>query len=307
MALNDLVTMPTASRMCRMSALWRMSAGVVLLVVLQMQRTLAMTLSRDNHDIYWNISNPIFDRSNTDHVIDIQIGDKVNIICPFWNQTDPASYPEYHSLYMVTREQYTSCRLNQHNSREHRWIFGCTQPTEHHVYSFLITPFSPHPWGFEFQPGTDYYIISPSSGFQEGLEDTEGGLCRSMNMKMVFRVGCIDCEEEETSLTTRHPNLIPEAGTFDDSTSAETNVIPEGVDYRLPVYETISDNQVGSGDAAGGSSSTKRETTHGYIINVIKAQRLVSDANGGVRRRWVGVLHALLPLFHALLVLRFLS
>ena len=42
-------------------------------------RCQGMALSRDAYDIYWNISNPIFDRSNTDHVIDIKVNVKIEM------------------------------------------------------------------------------------------------------------------------------------------------------------------------------------------------------------------------------------
>lgn len=153
---------------------------------------------RFTHNIEWNISNPMFDRSNTDHVIDVEVGDKLNILCPVWNTSDPSAYPEYHSLYMVTRDQYTSCRLNVDSPKTYRWIFGCSAPKRRNVFSLFVTPFSPHPFGFEFQPGQDYYVISPSSGFATGMKDVQGGLCQSMNMKMVIRVAGRSSEPKES-------------------------------------------------------------------------------------------------------------
>ena len=89
---------------------------------------------------------------------------------------------------MVTRDQYTSCRLDLDAPTSYRWLFGCSAPKRRNIFSIFVTPFSPHPFGLEFQPGQDYYFISPSSGFSTGMKDSEGGLCRSMNMKMVLRV-----------------------------------------------------------------------------------------------------------------------
>ena len=124
-----------------------------------------------------------------------QLGDKLNILCPVWNTSDARAYPEYHSLYMVTRDQYTSCHLDDSaagapgaETSGFRWIFGCSAPERRNVFSLFVSPFSPLPGGFEFLPGRDYYVISPSSGFASGLKDRKGGLCRSMNMKMVIRV-----------------------------------------------------------------------------------------------------------------------
>ncbi|EPB73925.1 Ephrin [Ancylostoma ceylanicum] len=47
-------------------------------------------------DIYWNSTNPIFDVSNTDHVMPVNIGDRVSLLCP-----RPGEDYEYSNIYAI--------------------------------------------------------------------------------------------------------------------------------------------------------------------------------------------------------------
>ena len=54
-------------------------------------------------DIYWNSSNPIFRIDNTDHIIDVNQYDQVNIVCPFYEKM-PSAKIESYVVYNVSKE-----------------------------------------------------------------------------------------------------------------------------------------------------------------------------------------------------------
>ncbi|KAI1726539.1 ephrin domain-containing protein [Ditylenchus destructor] len=131
-------------------------------------------------DIYWNSSNPMFDISNTDHVKQVRLLDRVTILCP---QPVPEKPYEYSKLYVVTREGYDKCEL-----RDEKQLGVCTTPERQSSISVVFRDFSPLPSAFEFQAGESYYVITTSDGTFEGLNTTSGGLCLLKNMKMKFDV-----------------------------------------------------------------------------------------------------------------------
>jgi ephrin-B len=143
--------------------------------------------ARKVHYIHWNRANPMFRLDNTDHIVDVNVGnqpweyDQVNIICPV--SKPGVRYPESHVIYSVSREEFDSCRIT---NPKPKIVAICNQP--HRLMYFTITfrSFTPTPGGLEFHPGQDYYFISTST--PEDLHRRVGGGCASHNMKMIFKV-----------------------------------------------------------------------------------------------------------------------
>jgi len=146
-------------------------------------------------DIYWNSSNPIFRVDNHDHIIDVNQGrssnnyfneyDQVNILCPLYNKrtTPNIEDTERFVIYHVNREEYEMCRV----MTAHPKVIGiCSKPYMMSFYTISFRSFSPTPGGLEFQPGKDYYFMTTSS--KEDLHLRSGGMCRTHNMKVVFKV-----------------------------------------------------------------------------------------------------------------------
>uniref|UniRef100_A0A3Q3WY68 Ephrin RBD domain-containing protein n=1 Tax=Mola mola TaxID=94237 RepID=A0A3Q3WY68_MOLML len=104
--------------------------------------------------VLWSSSNPKFN-AGQGLVLYPQIGDKMDIVCP---RSDASS---------GTREEFYRVYL----------------------FTFKFQEFSPNLWGLEFLKGRDYYITSTSTGFLQGLDNTDGGVCRTTSMKLVLRVG----------------------------------------------------------------------------------------------------------------------
>ena len=139
------------------------------------------------HYIHWNRANPLFRLDNTDHMIDVNVGnqpweyDQVNLICPM---SKPGRlYPESHVIYSVSREEYDSCRIT---NPKPKIVAVCSQPHQLLYFTITFRSFTPTPGGLEFYPGQDYYFISTSS--REDLHRRVGGGCATHNMKMIFRV-----------------------------------------------------------------------------------------------------------------------
>jgi len=148
--------------------------------------------SQELPDLYWNSTNPIFQISNTDHIIDVNsrpgLGphqyDRINIICPQYPTYTQLQSMERHIIYNVNKEEYDSCTITNNKPRI---IAYCKDPYESKIFTVSFRSFSPIPNSFEFHPGKSYYFISTSS--KNNLKSKRGGYCLKNNMKVVFNVG----------------------------------------------------------------------------------------------------------------------
>lgn len=141
-------------------------------------------------DLYWNSSNPMFEISNTDHVIDVnthKVGhayDQINIFCPFYSAMERRKGgKEQHVIYSVSKEEYTDCRVKDSNPRT---IAICDNPKKQRMYTISFRSFSPLPNMPEYLPGKDYFFISTAT--PEDLHNRDGGYCTHYNMKVTFKV-----------------------------------------------------------------------------------------------------------------------
>ena len=193
---------------------------IIALLCLAMSNLASFAESKKTHYIHWNKANPMFRLDNTDHVMDVNVGnlpweyDQVNIICPM--SKAGSRYPERHVVYSVSREEYESCRITNPKPRV---VAVCSQPHQLLYFTITFRSFTPTPGGLEFHPGQDYYFISTSS--REDLHRRVGGGCATHNMKMIFRVAdntfdpqsnLIEFEEDfeveitpKTTTTTKKP------------------------------------------------------------------------------------------------------
>ncbi|XP_035485184.1 ephrin-B2a-like isoform X2 [Scophthalmus maximus] len=113
-----------------------------------------------------------------------QIGDKMDIVCP--RADAPAGgKEEFFKVYLVSRSQIESCKIDKTDTP----LLNCDKPYRDVKFTFKFQEFSPNLWGLEFLKGRDYYITSTSTGALHGLDNTNGGVCRTKSMKLVLRVG----------------------------------------------------------------------------------------------------------------------
>ncbi len=64
---------------------------------------------------------------------------------------------EYHTIYMVSKQEYDECKLNDIESKNP--ILKCDRPFENLKYTLYISRYSPVPDAIEFIPGKNYYFI----------------------------------------------------------------------------------------------------------------------------------------------------
>ena len=147
------------------------------------------------HMVYWNSSNPIFRIDNTRHIVDVNFGNQLNIICP-------QNSLEQHVIYSVSEEEFRSCRVT--NPRP-KIVAVCNKPEEFEYITITFRKFSPIPGGLEFRPGQNYYLISTST--RRDLHRRVGGFCSSHNMKMILKVAEMETEARDAVMpsTTRRP------------------------------------------------------------------------------------------------------
>ncbi|XP_048338718.1 ephrin-B1 [Sphaerodactylus townsendi] len=132
-------------------------------------------------------------------VIYPEIGDKLDIICP---KAEPSRPYEYYKLYLVKRDQADSCSTVM----DPNVLVTCNKPELDIRFTIKFQEFSPNYMGLEFKKHQDYFITSTSNGSLEGLENREGGVCRTQSMKIVMKVGQDPNAVMPEQLTTSRPS-----------------------------------------------------------------------------------------------------
>lgn len=113
-----------------------------------------------------------------DYTVQVAINDYLDIYCPHYEGSVPASRVETFTLFMVDQEGYRGCYETPGAFK--RW--ECNRPWAPFGpirFSEKIQRFTPFPLGFEFQPGETYYYFcesprgmgcsQPGSGCLRGL------------------------------------------------------------------------------------------------------------------------------------------
>ncbi|XP_072300395.1 ephrin-B2a isoform X1 [Eucyclogobius newberryi] len=157
---------------------WRYYLGV-LFIAFKLDLSRALILE----SIYWNTTNTKF-IPGQGVVLYPQIGDKLDIVCPRVEGGVGESV-EYYKVYMVPRDQLESCTITKADTP----LLNCVKPDQDVKFTLKFQEFSPNLWGLEFFRGKDYYIISTSNGTMEGIDNQDGGVCKTKSMKIVMKVG----------------------------------------------------------------------------------------------------------------------
>ncbi|XP_029282433.1 ephrin-B2a-like [Cottoperca gobio] len=208
--------------------------AVILLAIISSCR--AVTLE----SIHWSSSNAKFSPGQG-LVLYPQIGDKMDIVCP---RADASSVgnEEFYRVYLVSRSQMESCTIHKTDTP----LLNCDKPHQDVKFTFKFQEFSPNLWGLEFLKGKDYYITSTSAGSLQGLDNTNGGVCKTKSMKLVLRVGQSASDPPSTlqESPTRFPPKRPKSKS--KNPSAKENDIKN---------KTDSDSEAGQTNPGGGGGS----------------------------------------------------
>lgn len=187
---------PAPRKMARPGQRW-LGKWLVAMVVLALCR-LATPLAKNLEPVSWSSLNPKF-LSGKGLVIYPKIGDKLDIICP---RAEAGRPYEYYKLYLVRPEQAAACST----VLDPNVLVTCNRPEQEIRFTIKFQEFSPNYMGLEFKKHHDYYITSTSNGSLEGLENREGGVCRTRTMKIVMKVGQDPNAVTPEQLTTSRPS-----------------------------------------------------------------------------------------------------
>ncbi|XP_060754444.1 ephrin-B2b [Neoarius graeffei] len=191
-----------------MNPMWK-TLLALFLIVCRLKLSMSMLLE----SIYWNTSNTKF-VPGKGITLYPQIGDKMDIVCPRLMPGQSAStHIEYFRVYLVTKEQLERCRVAKGNVT----LLNCDKPDQDVKFTFKFQEFSPNLWGLEFLKGKDYYVISTSNSTFEGLDNLEGGVCKTKSMKLVLRVGQSPSDAVSAKELPKHSDNDPQ------STSSKVN------------------------------------------------------------------------------------
>ncbi|CAL1603705.1 unnamed protein product [Knipowitschia caucasica] len=155
--------------------------------------------------LHWSSSNTKFVRG-LGLTLYPQIGDKMDIVCP---RSEPGEQEEFYRVYLVSRRQMEKCIIEKNDTP----LLNCDKPHKDVKFTFKFQEFSPNLWGLEFLKGKDYYITSTSTGSLQGLDNINGGVCRTQSMKLVLRVGQNSSDSLSTlqESPTRFPPTQPKS------------------------------------------------------------------------------------------------
>uniref|UniRef100_A0A9L0T922 EPH-related receptor tyrosine kinase ligand 7 n=1 Tax=Equus caballus TaxID=9796 RepID=A0A9L0T922_HORSE len=146
----------------------------------------------DRYAVYWNSSNPRFQRG--DYHIDVCINDYLDVFCPHYEDSVPEDKTERYVLYMVNFDGYSAC---DHTSKGFkRW--ECNRPHSPNgplKFSEKFQLFTPFSLGFEFRPGREYFYICMRS-------------CASFNISFVNSSGTTSRSSSTSSSSTPRLKLF---------------------------------------------------------------------------------------------------
>ncbi|KAK2853904.1 hypothetical protein Q5P01_006565 [Channa striata] len=173
---------------------WSCGAVILLAIICPCR---AVTLE----SVHWSSSSAKF-TPGRGLVLYPQIGDKMDIVCP---RADASlgEKEEFYRVFLVSRSQMESCTLDKTDTP----LLNCDKPHRDVKFTFKFQEFSPNLWGLEFLKGRDYYITSTSTGTLQGLDNTNGGVCKTKSMKLVLRVG--QNSSDASSVLQESPTRFP--------------------------------------------------------------------------------------------------
>ncbi|KAJ8255439.1 hypothetical protein GJAV_G00204890 [Gymnothorax javanicus] len=175
-------------------------------------------------------------------VIYPEIGDRLDIICPKAAVGRPY---EYYKLYLVKKHQADACST----IIDPNVLVNCNKPEMDIKFTIKFQEFSPNYMGLEFKKNINYFITSTSNGTLEGLENREGGVCNSLTMKIIMKVGQDPNAVVRDPVVTEDPGFWMEGSMKAPTTSTAQKERPE----ESGKTETINDKS----DVAEGIFSSK--------------------------------------------------
>ncbi|ELU12166.1 hypothetical protein CAPTEDRAFT_225002 [Capitella teleta] len=157
-----------------------------------------------------------FKASNNDHVIEVNLYDDIDFVCPHFEDDDSGNYEEYYLIHQVSKREYDDCNLYSPDTAI--MIVNCSSPGKKKRFTILFEPFQSIPNVPEYHPGGRYYFISTSTGGREGIANPHQGACVYKNMKLTIQVCCESTTPPPpanstlaipSTDSTPHPSVVP--------------------------------------------------------------------------------------------------
>ncbi|XP_051514569.1 ephrin-B1-like [Myxocyprinus asiaticus] len=189
--------------------------------------------SKSLETIIWSSQNLKFQKAKG-LAIYPDIGDKLDIICPKADLSQPY---EYYKLYLVKKDQAEDCST----VLDPNVLVNCNKPEKDIKFTIKFQEFSPNYMGLEFKKNVNYYITSTSNSSLEGLENREGGVCKTRSMKVIMKVGQGPSAVPPVSQQTERPML--EAGA-DVSSDTDHDRLPGAANTEI-INQNPSDSDDG--------------------------------------------------------------
>ncbi|KAF3838059.1 hypothetical protein F7725_009827 [Dissostichus mawsoni] len=188
-------------------------------------------------------------------VIYPDIGDKLDIICP---KADDGREYEFYKLYLVKREQADTCST----VLDPNVLVNCNKPEKDIKFTIKFQEFSPNYMGLEFKKNVNYFITSTSNGTVEGLENREGGACKSRAMKIVMKVG-----QEDNAIPESSPSPADKGRVGPEMPG---NSVSRGMRLLCACWGGVMDSK----EVVGGVSAALWQQLHAYMENRFGSSRI---------------------------------
>jgi len=148
--------------------------------------------------------------------------------------------PLYENLWLVSRQSYERCAVNQTTDSE---LILCDKPFNLKYYTVIFKKYSAGV-DLKFEPGKEYYFIATSNGKQSSMKSRSGGRCKTQNMKLKFHI-CTSSEDprclSEDMCNGVTPTTQAQATVKTESTSSRSCA-----NYTLPTTPTTGMNDPGN-------------------------------------------------------------
>ncbi|XP_050410371.1 ephrin-B2 isoform X2 [Patella vulgata] len=253
---------------------WNLAALWILLYLTILAPTLHVVSKRiPRHlTVYWNATNPIFDSNNSDHIMNVNFGDTIDIICPQYPVGSRPDTWEYYVVYMVNKKEYEECVINERSKV--KYLLNCSNPINDppFLYTLLIMGFQPIPGNPDFASGKSYYFITTSNGGRSEMNNQYKGVCQSKNMKMMVNVCCGDSNQG-----TNNQNTGSNQGSSNQNPGSGNTVTPKPIDNDNKPSSTRYPTTTQSTTSTSGRTTTSVRTTQKLLYPKTDSDKHPSD------------------------------
>jgi len=204
--------------------------------------------------IYWSTTNSLFKSSKNNVVVEVNLDDQIDFVCPVGSPLNSSS-AEYYIIYQVTRSGYESCNIHSASSKA-TMILNCSNPSQPKRFTMLFELFQSIPNAPEFEYGQTYYYISTSTGDTDGLMNTDLGACHYHNLRLIIHVCC------DTTTVSTSPLLTTSRNLLDTSTSTTVPKTGQGQGQSQGQSQGLSATYI---PLVGGKPSSTTTTSSRYL------------------------------------------